>query len=76
MPKLHFEKPNLSGSEVILQHPSALILYAPPGFLYVTDGSRQGWLKASMPELGVCMGGGMHVQTVYYMCCDGGRRGE
>lgn len=77
MPKLHFEKPNLSGSEVIpATSLNAHSLAFPQAFLYVTDGSRQGWLTASMPELGMCMGGGMHVQTVYYMCCDGGRRGE
>lgn len=74
---LHFEKPYLSGSGVIpATSLSTHSLAFPQAFLYVTDSSRQGWLTASMPEVGMCKGGGVHVKTVYYFCCDGGRRGE
>ena len=74
---LHFEKPYLSGSRVIPAISlSTHSLAFPQAFLYVTDSSRQGWLTASMPEVGMCKGGGVHVKTVYYFCCDGGRRGE
>ena len=77
VPMLHFEKPNLSGSRVIpTTSLSTHSLAVPQAFLFVTDSSRQGWLTASMPKLGMRKGGGVHVKTVYYMCCDGGRRGE